>query len=42
VETALALARRGITSVILNGLHPGALERTLRGEPVPGTEVPAA
>ncbi len=39
VETALALARLGIPSLILNGLTPGALERALRGEEVPGTEV---
>ncbi|HVT58834.1 MAG TPA: isopentenyl phosphate kinase [Thermoanaerobaculia bacterium] len=39
VETALALARRGIPSLIANGTVPGLLERALRGEPVPGTEV---
>jgi len=39
VETALALARRGIPSLILNGLVPGALERALGGEAVQGTEV---
>lgn len=39
VETALALARQGVTSVIFNGLTPGLLERALLGESVPGTEV---
>lgn len=39
VETSLALARLGIPSLILNGLSPGALERALRGEEVPGTVV---
>lgn len=39
VESALALARAGIPSLILNGLVPGLLERALRGEDVPGTEV---
>ena len=39
VETALALARQGVRSVILNGLTPGLLERALLGEIVPGTEV---
>jgi isopentenyl phosphate kinase len=39
VETALALARQGIRSVIFNGLTPGLLERALLGEAVPGTEV---
>lgn len=39
VETALGLARLGIRSQILNGLIPGALERALQGEEVPGTEV---
>ena len=39
VETALALARMGIPSLILNGLTPGALERALRGEEVAGTIV---
>jgi isopentenyl phosphate kinase len=39
VETALALARLGIPSLLANGLVPGLLERALRGEPVPGTEV---
>jgi isopentenyl phosphate kinase len=39
VEAALALARLGIPSQLANGLVPGLLERALRGEPVPGTEV---
>ena len=39
VETALALARLGIPSLLANGLVPGLLERALRGEDVPGTEV---
>jgi isopentenyl phosphate kinase len=39
VETALALARLGVPSLLLNGLTPGLLEKALRGEDVPGTEV---
>jgi isopentenyl phosphate kinase len=39
VETALALARLGIPSRLANGLVPGLLERAVRGESVPGTEV---
>ncbi len=39
VETALALARLGVRSVIFNGLTPGLLERALLGETVPGTEI---
>jgi isopentenyl phosphate kinase len=39
VETALALARLGIPSLLANGLTPGLLERAVRGESVPGTEV---
>jgi isopentenyl phosphate kinase len=39
VETALALARKGVRSVIFNGLTPGLLERALLGEAVPGTEI---
>jgi isopentenyl phosphate kinase len=39
VETALALARQGIPSLLLNGLVPGALERALLGEPVAGTAI---
>lgn len=39
LETALALARHGIPSLLADGLVPGLLERALRGEQVPGTEV---
>lgn len=39
VETALALARKGVKSVIFNGRTPGLLERALLGESVPGTEI---
>lgn len=39
IETALALARMGIPSLLLNGLAPGALGKALRGEAVVGTEV---
>jgi isopentenyl phosphate kinase len=39
VETALALARLGIPSRLANGLVPGLLERAVRGESVPGTEI---
>jgi isopentenyl phosphate kinase len=39
VETALALARLGVPSLLLNGLTPGLLEKALRGEDVVGTEV---
>jgi isopentenyl phosphate kinase len=39
VETALALARLGIPSLIANGLEPGVLGRALAGEEVNGTEV---
>lgn len=39
VETALALARHGVRSLIFNGKTPGLLERALLGESVPGTEV---
>ena len=39
VETALALAARGIRSAIFNGLTPGLLERALLGQSVPGTEI---
>lgn len=39
VETALALARLGVPSLLLNGLTPGLLEQALRGEDVVGTEV---
>jgi isopentenyl phosphate kinase len=39
VETALALAARGIPSLIANGTTPGLLASALRGAPVPGTEI---
>jgi isopentenyl phosphate kinase len=39
IETALALAARGIPSLIANGATPGLLAAALRGEPVPGTEI---
>jgi isopentenyl phosphate kinase len=39
VETALALAARGIPSLIANGATPGLAAAALRGEPVAGTEV---
>jgi isopentenyl phosphate kinase len=39
IETALALARLGIRSLILNGLRPGMLTAALRGEETGGTEV---
>jgi isopentenyl phosphate kinase len=39
VETALALARLGVPSLLANGLTPGLLEAALRGEEVAGTEV---
>jgi len=39
IETALALARLGVPSLLANGLTPGLLERALKGEAVPGTEV---
>lgn len=39
LETALALASRGVPSWILNGTVPGLLERALAGEEVPGTRV---
>jgi isopentenyl phosphate kinase len=42
VETALALAHRGIPSLIANGTTPGLLAAALRGEAVPGTEVRAS
>ncbi|MBV8202037.1 MAG: hypothetical protein JOZ15_15565 [Acidobacteria bacterium] len=41
VETALALAARGIPSLIANGATPGLLAAALRGEPVAGTEIAA-
>lgn len=39
VEAALGLAELGIPSLLANGLVPGLLERAVRGEAVPGTEV---
>jgi isopentenyl phosphate kinase len=39
VETALALARLGVPSLLANGLSPGLLEKALRGEEVSGTVV---
>jgi isopentenyl phosphate kinase len=39
VETALALARLGIRSLILNGLRPGVLAAALAGGSAGGTEV---
>jgi isopentenyl phosphate kinase len=39
VETALALARLGVPSLLANGLTVGLLERALRGEEVEGTLV---
>jgi isopentenyl phosphate kinase len=41
VETALALARRGVRSVIANGTRPGALAAALAGGDAAATEVPA-
>jgi isopentenyl phosphate kinase len=41
VETALALAARGIPSLIANGTTQGLLASALRGEPVAGTEIVA-
>jgi len=39
LQTALRLARRGITSWIGDGREPGLLQRALAGEAVPGTWV---
>ncbi|HEY3571130.1 MAG TPA: isopentenyl phosphate kinase [Thermoanaerobaculia bacterium] len=39
VETALALARLGVPSLLANGMVPGLLEKAARGEEVGGTEV---
>lgn len=39
LESALALARLGVPSLLANGLTPGLLESALRGDDVPGTEV---
>ncbi|MFN7962820.1 MAG: isopentenyl phosphate kinase [Thermoanaerobaculia bacterium] len=42
VETAARLAKRGITSWILDGREPGLLAQALAGEEVPGTVVLAS
>src|SRR5215213_2009102 len=39
LESALALARLGVPSLLANGLTPGLLESALGGDEVPGTEV---
>jgi isopentenyl phosphate kinase len=39
VETALALAARGIPSLIASGAAPGLAAAALRGDPVAGTEI---
>lgn len=39
LESALALARLGVPSLLANGLTPGLLESALQGDEVPGTEV---
>lgn len=39
VDTAMRLARSGITSWILDGRRPGLLERALKGEDMGGTKV---
>lgn len=39
IESALELARLGISSVLINGLRAGELERAVRGEAVQGTLV---
>ena len=39
VETALALARLGVPSLLANGLTPDLLEKALRGEEVAGTVI---
>jgi isopentenyl phosphate kinase len=39
VETALALAARGIPSLIASGAAPGLTAAALRGDPVAGTEI---
>ena len=41
LDAALALARRGVPSLIADGRVPGLLERALAGEAVPGTVVSA-
>jgi isopentenyl phosphate kinase len=42
VDTALALARLGVESWILDGREPGALAAALTGRPASGTHVPRA
>lgn len=39
VESAWALARSGVPSLLIDGTQPGILERALAGEDVPGTWV---
>ncbi|HEX4954087.1 MAG TPA: isopentenyl phosphate kinase [Thermoanaerobaculia bacterium] len=39
VDTAARLARRGVTSLLIDGREPAVVERALRGEEVPGTLV---
>lgn len=39
LESALALARLGVPSLLANGLTPGLLESALCGDEVPGTKV---
>jgi isopentenyl phosphate kinase len=41
LETALALARRDVPSLIFDATVPGRLAAALRGEAVPGTRVTA-
>lgn len=41
VNAALALARRGCTSVVVNGFRPDQVLAALAGEPVSGTVIPA-
>lgn len=41
VETALALARLGVESWLLDGRRRGALDRALAGDAIEGTHVPA-
>ncbi len=39
VDTAARLARRGVTSLLIDGREPGLVERALCGQEVPGTLV---
>ncbi|MEM7049690.1 MAG: isopentenyl phosphate kinase [Acidobacteriota bacterium] len=41
VRSAFELARRGVESLIFDGRVAGHLTRALRGEPIPGTRIPA-